>query len=548
MYREVSRWLAATALIALCLAWPARAAQSKQPPADLVLLSGKLYTGDPARPQASALAIRGNRIVAVGADVQIAALAGEKTRRIDLGGRRVVPGINDAHEHLGWQPPPGVALKLSEPDPPGAELEAALRALPKQGSEGIHGTIAARVFTDLGWNRKRLDALQPTRPVVLGVLTGHGLLLNSAAMRALQVDPSVPVEGGWYGKDANGEFDGRVFEYAGWKALRRYPRADEATQVKWLRAYADEASKSGITSLQNFAWMPLPRFIALWQRSQAPQRLRAIRWPLIADDEPGIPGLELPRQIAGARIEVSGTKWVLDGTPFEQASPMREPYPDTGRNGRLNFDPASLRAKLKEILARDDQAILHAIGDATTAELLDAMEAIAPPEAWRGKRLRIEHGDGLAPDLLRRAKALGVVVVVNPSHQMLPSDLPVFALLRDRKLSPFADVLKAGIPLAIGSDGPMNPWLNMMFATALPTRPEQSLTREQVLRAYTEGSAYAEFKENEKGRLAPGYLADLAVLSQDVLDEKAVPLQALPGTTSVLTMIDGQVAWRDPAF
>ena len=169
------------------------------------------------------------------------------------------------------------------------------------------------------------------------------------------------------------------------------------------------------------------------------------------------------------------------------------------------------------------------------------MALIAPAEEWRKHRLRFEHGDGLRGDLLERAREYGVIVVQNPSHFAFAPN----AFIAGSLLSGF---LEAGIPLALGSDGPPNPWLNIMFAAQLPfAAPEQALTREQALRAYTAGSAYAEFEEDRKGRLAAGYLADIAVLSQDVLDD-AVPAQALPGTSSLLTIIDGTIAWRDPAL
>ncbi len=542
-------------ILALSCLLPASPSQAGASPAegpaqiaDLVLVNGTIFTGDPAQPQANAVAIKGGWIVAIGSDEAISAHVHAGTHRIDLGGRRVVPGINDAHEHLGWEPPPGVQLKLPAPEVSGAELEAALAAQPQAGDEWINGTIAAQVFTDLSWNVARLDALQPSRPVVLGVMTGHGMILNSAAIRALQVNPAVPVPGGWYGVDTAGGFDGRLFEYAGWKVARQFPRSPDATHIDRLQRYGEAASKAGVTSVQSMSSLPVPQFVEFWQRSAAPQRVRAIRWPLISSDQPGIPDLDLPRHLPGTRIEVSGTKWILDGTFLEQASPMRQPYPDTGRNGRLNFGASEMRAMLEEIIARDDQILLHVAGDAATEAALDAMASIAPPQQWRERRVRFEHGDGLAADLIPRAAEFGIIVVQNPSHQMLPLQMPAAQLLRERQLSPFADLLKAGIPLAIGSDGPMDPWLNMMFATALPLRPDQSLTREQVLRAYTWGSAYAEFKEHEKGRLAPGYLADLAVLSQDVLDEAAVPTQALPATRSLLTIIAGEIAWRDPSL
>src|SRR5690606_9568738 len=139
-----------------------------------------------------------------------------------------------------------------------------------------------------------------------------------------------------------------------------------------------------------------------------------------------------------------------------------------------------------------------------------------------------------------RAREFGVVVVQNPSHFTIPSPFISSVPL-------LSGLVEAGIPLGLGSDGPPNPWLNMQWAGELPASPGQALTREQVLRAYTAGSAFAEFAEGHKGRLAPGWAADFAVLSQDVLDP-AVPASALPETRSLLTVIGGQVAWRDPAF
>ena len=218
---------------------------------------------------------------------------------------------------------------------------------------------------------------------------------------------------------------------------------------------------------------------------------------------------------------------------------MRTPYPGTQASGRLNFSRAEIEGLLREIVDRGDQALLHVAGDATAEAVLDAMAAIAPAGQWRPRRLRFEHGDGLHADLLARAREYGVVVVQNPSHFTVATPFISQSLL--------SGLLDAGIPLALGSDGPPSPWLNMMWARQLPAAPAQALSREQVLRAYTAGSAYAEFAEDTKGRLAPGYAADLAVLSQDVLDE-AIPDEALPATTSLLTVIGGEIAWRDPAF
>ncbi|TDK19430.1 hypothetical protein E2F46_16815 [Luteimonas aestuarii] len=515
---------------------------------DLLLVNGRIWTGDESRPDASAMAVRDGRIVAVGDEAAVRAAVPAGVQPIDLGGRRVVPGINDAHVHLGTAPP-STRLELPFPESTSEQLEAALKAQPVDGEGWITGDIGSAIWTDAGWDQARLDALHPSRPVQLQMFTGHGLLLNTVAQRALGLDPAVEVPGGWYGTKADGTFDGRVYEYAHWRSLAQSPPQPDARELQSIQRYSQATLKWGTTSLQVMPWMPPARFLGLWNDAAVPSRLRLIRFPAPATHDEPVVTDALPKHPADMpRTTVSGTKWIIDGTPVDQAAPLREPYPDTGATGRLNFDQAQIEALLREILARDDHVLLHVGGDVAAITIMDAMEAIAPPAQWHGRRLRFEHGDGLAPDLLARATSFGIVVVQNPSHFAVPDGHPWMSLAREREFSPLSDLVDAGLPLAFGSDGPPNPWLNLMFAIAPATRPDQALTREQALRAYTGGSAYAEFTEHEKGKLAPGYLADFAVLSQDVLDEAAVPLQALPGTTSLLTVIGGEIAWRDPGF
>jgi predicted amidohydrolase YtcJ len=245
----------------------------------------------------------------------------------------------------------------------------------------------------------------------------------------------------------------------------------------------------------------------------------------------------------GPRPAISGVKWILDGTGIERLSVLRAPYADRpGWFGELNFPQDTLRAMLQEALATGEQPILHAIGDSTIAVVLSTMESLAPESAWRRIRPRFEHAEWLTADLRQRALRLGVVVVQNPTHFTDPPELVQarFGEQRGRSYQPFRSLSAAGIPLALGSDGPMNPFLNLQFAITHPVNPTEALTLEQAVIAYTRGSAYAEHAEREKGKIAPGMLADLAVLSQDIF---SIAPDKLPETTSVMTLVGGRVVY-----
>ena len=306
-------------VLACCLAWLACAPAGA---ADLVLYNGRLWTGDPDLPQASAIAIGGGRILAVGSDSQVLARAGQ-ARRIDLGGRRVVPGINDAHVHLGawWE---STFLELASPDPGLAELEAAIRAAPGPADGWISASIGPTAFNDPALDQARLDAWQPRRPVILQAFTGHGTVVNSAARQRLGIDPSAPVPGGWYGTGADGAFDGRLYEYAQWRMRLSQPPLPDAVEIADLQGYSQQLLRWGTTSIQAMAALPAERMLALWQRSGAPQRLRLVRTPLPARWGEPVDGASLHAP-AGSRVQVSGTKWILDGTPIEGGAATRAP-------------------------------------------------------------------------------------------------------------------------------------------------------------------------------------------------------------------------------
>lgn len=514
------------------------------PSADTVLFNGKVFTANPDRPWAEALAIRGQRIIAVGDNASINAQAGASTRRIDLGGRTVVPGFNDAHVHVAPRPP---AYRVALPEEPTTGMvEQALQSAKHTAPPGLwlDVEIGGRVLDDVSVDRAWLDARVLDRPVILQAFTGHGMILNSAALTLTGVAESIQdPEGGRFGRDSAGRLNGRVEEYAEQLVRRRLtalvPAAESrAAYLKMSR----EAVALGITSVQETGLGDRhAKVVADLIAADLPLRWRAMRFPMregggdLQDSKPLVP----PQPTR--KIDARGMKWILDGTPIDRLAALRAPYADRpGANGRMNLSPDRLAQIVGWAYGSEDPLAVHAVGDAAIAAYLSALEAAGSADTWRAKRPRLEHGDMLAPDLLPRAKALGVVVVQNPAHFMLRA--PLVARLGDQRMTtmqPMKSLLAAGIPVAIGSDGPLSPFLNIMFAILHPVNPAEALSREEAVTAYTRGSAYAEFMEKEKGWLVPGALADLAVLSADLF---TVPLEQLPSLHSVLTLIGGQSA------
>lgn len=517
-------------------------------PPDLILVNGHVFTADPAALRCEAVAIGGRHIVATGTSKEIEELAGENTKRIDVGGRVVVPGFNDAHYHH-MPNPAGVEMNLSAPEPSWAEVLAALPDAVKKAPHGgwIYGRVGSVVVNDAESSRAALDRLAPEHPVLIYTYYGHGNILNSQGMRRLNVadDEPDPMGGHWEREPGSRRTNGKFHEYAGWPVFRRLE--DSCTDeeiIQSLHELADEAARFGVTSIQNMTYLTLHRYASLLGQAKFSVRMRVIRFP--ATDARGRDlkdGVDLPQHPRESpSVTVSGTKWILDGTPLERGMAIRGEYRDRPDwSGTLNFPASEIQSMLRETMARNDQLLLHAVGDKTIETVLRAMLAVDPNEAhWPSRRVRLEHGDGLQPDLVPLAKRLGVIVVQNPAHldpgmshaiERLGPNPPYFAL---------RSLIDAGIPVALGSDGPMSPGLNIMLASIHPLRPAEALSREQAVIAYTNGSAYAEFEEQEKGTLTAGKLADLAVLSQDIF---AVPTPELPKMQSVLTMVDGKIIY-----
>ena len=545
---RIGRLAGCATAIAVLLAGSAALAEPQ-----LLVVNAKVFTADPALPYAQAVAVEGNRIVAVGSNEQVRALGGPGTRIIDAAGRLVTPGLIEAHVHLGTDlPTPPLSMQnLPFPGPTPEQAVAAVEEAAKTRKDWIAAYVGPLVARDRRNWRKALDAVAPETPVFLRGFWGHTSIVNSEGLKRLGIaeDVTDPL-GGWWGRDESGRLDGRAYEAAETITSRIRPATVEA-----LAATFGEAQKRyarwGITSIHLMNNdKSLEVTLAGLAAAKPQQKWTVYSWGAWQTTAQRLPDawavIDAAGKQAPAKVRIEGPKWMLDGTPIEQNSLQRTAYDGRpGWHGRSNFSDAQLREILQLALARPSQLALHVVGDAQTDRLLDMMEQLAPAPVWRSKRVRIEHGDGIGHDAFERVAALGLVVIQNPTHLAIPPIAGKVMHEHDIVLKSFGN---AGIPLALGSDGgpsEQNPFLNMMLAVLVPNAPTEALTREQALTTYTAGGAYAEGEEKRKGRLAPGFAADLAVLSQDVL---TIPTPQLPATTSLLTVVDGEVIFADPIF
>lgn len=539
--------LAAGSALALALS---SAFQSASTP-EIAIVNARVYTGDAARPWAEAVSIHNNRIAAVGTTAEIKAAGAART--IDAAGRLLVPGFNDAHVHPGAMPeatrlegPPAV-----EHDPTLDEVIARIKAATPNTPAGrwIVGEVGSFVLDDPRATRATLDPLTPDHPLLLHAWTGHGAIVNSAALRVLKIGETEPdPAGGFFGRQADGKtLSGLAHEYADYDLRRRLSMIpDRAAQVKAFEAFAAEAAGFGITSVQAMMTAYPADEAAPWiAAANLPVRMRLIDFPLTPMTEWREP-LSRRARSTSPIVTISGTKWIVDGTPVERLALLRQPYADAPKTlGRSNVSDVDLRAFLKRALDAREQPMFHAVGDGAIAIVLDALQDTGGVR-WLTLRPRIEHGDMLQAEDFARAARMGVVLVQNPSHFMIaPVMQQRLGPARTGRADQVKGTIAAGVRLAIGSDGPLNPFLNIMFAVMNPTNPSEALTVEQAVAAYTRGSAHAELADRQKGTIAVGMLADLALLSQDIFK---TPIADLPKTTSVLTIVNGRIVHRSPAL
>jgi predicted amidohydrolase YtcJ len=548
--RNFFRLPAALGVLAVALSSGALATESP----DSILINGRIFTGAADKLRVEALAVRGERIIATGTTAEIVKLAGPATHKIDLHGSTVIPGINDAHIHLSISPMDAVDVEVKSQDPTWDEMRTALTAAASKARPGalLAAAMGPKLFHDPTVSRAELDKVAPHNPVLIVTLTGHAAFINSAALPYFNIAANQPDPlGGKFERDRDGKLTGVVREYALLQIERLMSdRVPDVEATAELKRQLEKAAAFGITSLQDMSDAASPeRAVKLLSAIPAAIRVRIMQMAAATPHGRILKDGHPMTKNAAPNITVNGLKWMLDGVGIEGTFTPRLDLngPQTPADIEAAFEqlpltfPASeMPLMLKEAEASHQQLVLHVSGSLAAAGMLQAMEDSGGPAQWATQRVRFEHGDGLTADLLPKVKSLGIVVVQNPTHLAALKQIYGGEFVH---LQALKSLLDAGIPLALGSDGPMNPYLNILLASMHPNRPSQAITREQAVSAYTAGSAYAEFAEKDKGTLEPGKLADLAVLSQDIF--KAPPPE-MPKTKSVLTMVGGKIVYQSP--
>ena len=548
------------ALVALLLSAVSLPAQET-----LLLENGRIWTNDPAVPEAVGLLVRDGRIVeviAAGEADSGARTAAAGARRIDLGGRRVVPGFNDAHTHFIEGSFALLAARLLEADTP----EEFARRLGEHAARLPEGQwiVLPAAWDHEQWpghplpSRALVDPVTPRNPVWLGRPDGHIAVANSRALELAGVTRETPdPPGGAIDRDEAGEPTG-ILRDAGQLVGRVTPGVTEEALRDALDRALAHAARQGVTSIQDMCYDYGAPLLALYEEYAREGKLTVrvyCRTWLADGDEEAARGVTAGS--GDAWLRRGSLKEFLDGGLGASTAWFFDDYDERpGYRGLPNEvasipDTFFLRAKAADQARL--QLSIHAIGDAAISFALDEFERIRAANPSWDRRWRIEHAQHMARKDFARMAELGVVASVQPTHAIDDGRFVERKIGHDRATRTYAfrSFLDAWVPVAFGTDWPvaeLNPWRTVLGAVTrvVPEMypegwiPEERITLEEALAAYTSGSAYAEYAEGEKGRLAPGYLADLVVLDRDPF---AIPPEELEDVQADLTMVGGRIVW-----
>ncbi len=535
--------------------------------ADMIFVGGRVFLADSANTVAQALAVRDGRVLAVGTDAEVRRLAGRATRVIDLAGRLVTPGFNDAHIHFG-----AGGRGLLEVDLLGtsslAEIERRVAAAAAQAQPGEwvlgrgwdHTRLPASELGPGGWPTKDvLDRAAPNNPVLLSRVDGHTSWANSAALRIARIDRNTPnPSGGEVVRDARGEATGIFKESAEGLISRHVPAPTRAQTRRGIQAALQLAARTGVTSVQSdVSGTDLQIYKEL--RDADSLTVRVYGWhPLEMRTIQGLNALGVTAGFGDEWLRMGMLKGYTDGTLGSRTAYMLEPFSDQHTHGLPQYTRAQLDSLVTAADAAGLQVILHAIGDAANRQALDAFERAARANGPRPRRHRIEHAQVLDREDIPRFRQLGVIASMQPTHatsDMRWAETRIGAQRAREGAYVWRSLLDAGAVVIFGTDFPVEPMPPVEGIYSAVTRqsredpgvppggwiPEQRLTREEAIRLYTATAAYGEWEEERKGTLRPGMLADLVVWDRDLL---TIPEVEILRATPDMTVVGGRIVFR----
>ena len=519
-----------------------------------------LVSGDAAA--AEAMAVAGDRIAGVGTAAEIDAWKGPDTRVIDAQGARVVPGFNDSHVHFvqGSLQLDNVDLR-DAPTPDEFARRIGERAKATPAGEWVLGGD----WDDQRWTpaalptRELIDELTPDTPVFVGRYDGHMALANSVALRLAGVTSSTPdPPGGTIVKDRSGRPTGVLKDAAMNLVSRVIPPLTPEKRMRAIRRGLDHAASLGVTSVRDMGpdAGDLAAYGELAERGELTLRMSAapleLQWERQAQ-------LGIRRGFGSPFFTLGAVKGFVDGSLGSTTAYFFEPYTDAPETRGLLADEMIPLEGMRERLGAADaaglQLCIHAIGDQAISIVLDIFADIARANGDADRRFRIEHAQHVARKDFARFASLGVVAAVQPYHAIDDGRWAEKRIGPERIKTtyPFRSFLDAGVRLALGTDWPVAPLDPMLAIYAAATRatldgknpggwvPEQKITVEEALRAYTTGSAYAEFQDGEKGTLGTGKLADFVILGEDIL---TIAPERIKDVRVRATVVGGRVVYE----
>ncbi|MFQ5751956.1 MAG: amidohydrolase, partial [bacterium] len=524
-----------------------------------VFINGKIWTGASQQSEVSALVVQGERIVAVGDKNAVQRFLAKENQTVDLKGKRVLPGFNDAHVHFmsGGFYLLGIDLRKARDAQEFRTIMQDYAAKLPTGRWITGGDWDHEAWPDKKWPTKDLiDDVTPEHPVMVNRLDGHIALANSVALRLAKIDKETPDPfGGTIDRDPKtGEPTGILIDKAASLVYRMIPEPTFDELLAAARKAQEHALSSGVTSIQDIMASAdeLRAYQKLLANGELKVRLYVFR-PIVYRKQLGEIGVQ--HGFGNPWLRIGGVKVMADGSMGAGSALFYEPYSDEATTRGLALHT---KAELVQMVVEADslglQIALHAIGDKANAWALDAFEKAIKHNGKRDSRHRIEHAQVVLPDDLPRFAELGVIASIEPSHcidDMRWAEKRIGERIKYSYL--FRSFVKHHARLAFGTDWTVEPLNPMLGLYAAITRefpqggpkggwfPDEKITLEQAVEFYTSGSAYSEFTDQEKGTLVPGKLADFVVLDRDIFN---IPPKEILKTKVDMTVVGGEILYE----